>query len=368
MKIPPIEKISGTQLGLILFTFVVSTINLTVPGEMVMYAKHDAWLSVLPAALLGLLTVWVMTTLSRRYPGLTIVEYGSKILGKWFGTLLGLNFIYYWYVSISTITFQHTAFISTLLLPNSPSIVGCTTLLVLCAMTATAGIEVIGRCNQFLTPLLIVAILPIFMLTIKDANPAFLQPVLGDGLKPVLKGAYMPASAYMNQLYILGWLLPYLNHQKEDRKASLFALAGITGTVFFIVMLSIMVLGPLTGKLTYSFLSVIQYVGVEGSFERLEAIAVSIWVMGYFVKVSIALFILCLTVGQVFGIQNHRDLMVPVILLTVVGSIWIFKNGSELLDYLVFTFPLLALLNQTFIPILLLVIDTVRRRFTPSRT
>ncbi|SEO00990.1 hypothetical protein SAMN05518847_105240 [Paenibacillus sp. OV219] len=33
MVIPAVEKITGTQLGLILFTFVVSTINLTVPAK-----------------------------------------------------------------------------------------------------------------------------------------------------------------------------------------------------------------------------------------------------------------------------------------------------------------------------------------------
>ncbi|MFD0669935.1 endospore germination permease [Cohnella sp. GCM10027633] len=360
--IPAIEKISGTQLGLILFTFVVSTINLTLPGQMVMFAGQDAWLSVLPAASTGLVTIWVMTTLSRRYPGLTIIEYGSKIVGKWFGACLGLNYIYYWYVSVSTITLQHTSFISTLLLPRSPSIVGSTTLLILCALAATAGIEVIGRCNQFLTPLLVVAVMPIFLLAIKDANPEFLKPVLGDGFKPVMQGALLPAGAFMNQLFILGWLLPYLNRQKIDRKASLLALTGIMATVFIVVLLSILVLGPLTGKLTYSFLSVIQYVGIEGSIERLEAVAVSIWVMGYFVKVSVCLFILCLSIGQVCGIQNHRILTLPIIMLTVIGSIWIFKNSAELLNYLVFTFPFLAFLNQTLLPVLLLAIDTVRRR------
>lgn len=360
--IPAIEKISGTQLSLILFTFVVSTINLTIPGQMAMFAGQDAWLSVLPAASTGVLSIWVLTILARRYPGLTIIQYGSVILGKWFGALLALNYIYYWYVSISTITLQHTAFISTLLLPNSPSIVGSATLLVLCALGATAGIEVIGRCNQFLTPLLILVVLPIFMLAIKDANPAFLKPIMGNGVKPVMQGALLPAGAFMNQLFILGWLLPYLDRPKMDRKASFLALAGISATALIVVLLSLMVLGPLTGKLTYSFLSVIQYIGIEGSIERLEAVAVSIWVMGYFVKVSVSLFILCLSIGQLCGVRNHRIMTLPIIMLTVIGSIWIFKNSAELLNYLVFTFPYLAFLNQTLLPVLLLAVDSIRRR------
>ena len=64
-----------------------------------------------------------------------------------------------------------------------------------------------------------------------------------------------------------------------------------------------MVFGPITGKLNFSFLRVIQYIGIVGSFERLEAIAVSIWVMGIFVKVSVLLFMFCLSVSQLFGIR-----------------------------------------------------------------
>ncbi|REE89008.1 spore germination protein KB [Paenibacillus taihuensis] len=365
--IPAAEKISATQLGLILFTFVISTINLTVPGQMVMFAKQDAWLSVLPSALTGLITIWIMTTLAHRYPGLTIIEYGTKIMGKWFGAFLALNYIYYWYVSISTITLQHTAFITTLLLPRSPMLVGCATMLLLCAFAAVAGIEVIGRCNQFLTPLLMLFILPILILAIKDANPNYLRPVLGDGIKPVLQGAFLPAGAYMNQLFILGWLLPYLNQPKLDRKLSLMALGSIAFIILSIVSLSIMVLGPLTGKLTYSFLSVIQYVGIEGSIERLEAIVVSIWVLGYFIKESVSLFILCLCISQLFRIKNYRDIVFPVTLLSVLGSVWIFKNAAELLNYIVFTFPLLAFMNQTLLPLILLVIDSVRRRLAGSR-
>ena len=57
------EKFSPSQLGLLLFTFVVSTIILTAPGTMVMTGKQDAWLSVVPAAASGLVSIWVMISL-----------------------------------------------------------------------------------------------------------------------------------------------------------------------------------------------------------------------------------------------------------------------------------------------------------------
>lgn len=361
------EKITGTQLGLLIFTFVVSTLLLTVPGIMVMFGKQDAWLSVFPAAISGLISIWVMITLGKRYPEMTIIEYSSKIIGNWLGKCLGLNYIIYWFISISTITMQHNGFISTILLPKSPPIILSSTILILCSLAAIAGIEVIARCNEFLALLILSALIPLLILTTGEADPGQLKPFLGSGIVPVLQAAVSPAGGFMSQLFILGWLLPHLNQPKKAHKVSLIALGGISMLIFIIVTLTIMVLGPLTSRLSYSFLSVIQYIGIQGSFERLEAIAVSMWVMGCFVKLSVSLFILSLSTSQLFGIKNYREIVFPITLLSLLGAVWIFKNGAELLNYLVFTFPLYAFVNQSLIPLLLLMIDTIRGRVGQSR-
>ncbi|WP_162463195.1 GerAB/ArcD/ProY family transporter [Paenibacillus psychroresistens] len=359
----PTEKITGTQLGLLLFTFIVSTVIITIPSMTVMFAKQDAWISVFPAALSGLLSIWVMTALGNRYPGLTIIQYSPKIIGKWLGGLLGIYYIYYWFVFIMTTTMLHANFINALLLPKSPSIVANLTLFIICSLAVFTGIEVIARCNEFITLLILFFIIPLLILITKEGDINQLKPILGGGILPVLQGAIGPAGGFMNQLFILGWLLPYLNKPKKARTVSLIALFGISILIFFIVLLTIMILGPLAGNLTYPFLSVIQYVGIEGSFERLEAIAVSMWVTGIFVKISVTLFILCISISQLMGIRNYRDFIPPIALLSIIGSVFIHKNEMELHNFIVFTFPILAFLNQNLIPMLLLLIDTIKRRF-----
>jgi spore germination protein KB len=362
----PTEKITVNQLGIILFSFVASTIVLTLPGLIAMFAKQDAWISVFPSTLTGLLSIWVMVLLSKRYPGLTIIQYSQQILGKWLGTCLGLYYIYFWFMSLSIMTIQHTFFIKALLLPRSPSIIGSLTLLILCGLAVYMGIEVIGRCTEFLTPMKLIFLMPLLILTIGAADSEQLKPILGDGILPVLQGAILPGGAFMNQLFILGWLLPYLNQPKKAYKVSLLALLGIFIFVFIVVISAIMILGSLTGQLNYSYLSVMQYIGIEGSFERLEAIAVMIWVIGSFSKVSVSLFILCISISQIFRIQNYRDLVAPVTLLCLIGSVWVFKNGAELQTYLTLIYPSAGFVTQSLIPLLLLMIDTIKRKVNRS--
>src|SRR4029453_14212795 len=114
---------------------------------------------------------------------------------------------------------QHTIFINTLLLPQSPFIVGSVTLLILCGVAVFMGIEIIGRCNEFLTPIILVLMIPLLLLSMGEADPGNLEPILGGGLLPVLQGAIAPSGAFMNQLFILGWLLPYLNQPEKARKS-----------------------------------------------------------------------------------------------------------------------------------------------------
>ncbi|QGQ97308.1 hypothetical protein EHS13_21660 [Paenibacillus psychroresistens] len=360
------EKITGTQLGFLLFSFVVSTIFLTVPGQMVMFAKQDAWISVFPAAATGILTIWAMIKLANRYPGMTIIQYSSKIMGNALGKCLGIYYIFFWYMSISVMIMQHTLFIDTVLLPKTPPIVGGLTLLIFCSLAVIAGIEVIARCGEFLAPLSIIFLIPLFILMVGEADSNQLKPILAAGVMPILQGAVTPAGAFMNQVFILGWLLPYLNQPKKARKVSLIALLSISIIVFSIVILTIMVLGPLTPRLTYSFLSVIQYIGIVGSFERLEAIAVSVWVTGIFVKISISLFILSLSISQLIGIRNYREFVIPIALLSIIGSVFVFKNGTELRNYIAFIYPSAGFFTQSLIPLALLMIDTLKRKVNKS--
>ncbi|MBO7743787.1 endospore germination permease [Paenibacillus sp. MWE-103] len=355
------EKISSMQFGLLFFSFVGATIILIVPGVMVSFAKQDAWISVFPASISGVVCILIMTALANRYPGLTITQYGSRIVGKWLGKCLGLYYLFFLFLFISQTVNNHIEFVSSVLLPESPSLVIILALLVICCLTVRGGIEVIGRCTEFLIPIIILFLIPLFILALKDSDPGQLKPLLARGLLPVLQGAIVP-TAWMSQFFFFGWLIPFLNQPEKARRISLIALGGVIILMVIIDVLTIMVFGPVTDKLSFPFLSVIQYIGIQGSFERLEAFAVSMWMMGIFLKASVLLFIFCLHISHLFELQDYRKFMIPVTLLSVIGSVWVSTNAAELNDFLTFTYPVMGLVNQTLIPLLLLIIDVLKKK------
>ncbi|MCU6791855.1 spore germination protein [Paenibacillus sp. WQ 127069] len=359
------EKISGNQLCLLVFSFIAPTVILVVPSFMEEISKQDSWITIFPAVLIGALNVWIMIVLSNRYPGQTIIQYSSQILGKWPGKFLGFYFLYFWINFDFIILDQHIQFINTVFLISTPSIVVSLTLALLCGIAVYMGIESIARCNEYLSLLIIASLIPLLLLMLAESDPERLRPVMSKGIVPVLQASIFPV-AYLGQFIILGWLLPYLNQPKKAAKFSFISLFITSGLVFITVLPLIMVFGPLTRKLAFPVLSVIQYIGIKGSFERLEAFAVAIWVMGYFVKVSLTFFIICLSIAHLFDIKSYRNFVVPITILSVIGSVSVFVNSTDLSSYLRETYPSLAFSTHFILPLLLLMIDTIKRHWKKS--
>jgi spore germination protein KB len=355
------EQISGTQLSLLLFSFIAPTVVLVIPGFMFLFARQDAWITIFPALCIGAITIAVMLALSKRYPGLTIMQYSAHIIGRWPAKLLGCYFIFYWLNFNFVILNQHIQFINTVLLMRSPPLIVSLTLAFLCGVAIYMGIGSIARCNEFLALFIFILMIPLFLLMLGESNPAQLRPVMSNGMAPILRGSIFPG-AYLSQFFILGWLLPYLNKPRHAVKISFVALLTIVCLLFITVIPLIMIFGPLTEKLSFPLLSVFQYIGLEGSFERLEAIGVVIWVMGCFVKISLTLFIICLSISQLFDSGRYRDFVLPVTVLSILGSVVVFTNyATDLNLYLKYAYPSYALITQLVVPLGLLLIDSMKR-------
>jgi spore germination protein KB len=360
------EKISGSQLCLLIFSFIAPTVILIMPEVLSKISKQDAWITIFPAVLIGSLTMWAMIILSNRYPGLTIIQYSSQIIGKWPAKCLGCYFIYYWFNFDFIALNQHIQFVNTVLFMTTPAIIISLTLALLCGLAAYMGIESIARSSQFISILILTLLIPLLILMLAESDPERLRPVMSQGIVPVLQGTLFPF-AYLGQIIILGWLLPYLNQPKKATKVSFIALLLIAGLLYITVIPLIMIFGPLVEKLSFPVLDVVRYVGIKGIFERLEALGVVIWVMGTFIKVSLIFFLICLSVSHLFNIRNYKDFVFPLTILSVIGSVSVFnKYSTEMTTYLTYSFPSYAFFTQAILPLTLLMIDTIKRRWRKS--
>ena len=354
------ERISNTQLMQILLPLILATHILSGPSFAAQYAKQDAWLSILISSLTGFGTVLVMTSLALRYPGMTIMEYSTKILGKWIGKLVGVAYAYFLFTFPTIITDEAMSYITLFSNPRTPRILTIAIFLTLCGVAAWLGIETIARTSEVLTPINIILVLITLLMLIPDMKPELLQPVIGHGFTPILQGAIIP-SGWMGELLYAGFLLPYLTDMKKARHYLVSAVGIITVIMMIITLVTTMVLGPLTAKFVFPFNGAIRYVSFGGIVERIDALLLGVWIFGGFIKDAVFLWIFCLCLSQLFGVKQYRVLLVPVTLISIAGSLWMFTNAPDMAHYHMYTFPELSFVLDILIPTLLWIIDSLRR-------
>ncbi|HHX50859.1 MAG TPA: endospore germination permease, partial [Clostridia bacterium] len=234
-------------------------------------------------------------------------------------------------------------------------------LIILCALTAYHGLEVVGRMIQFVFPLFMVTFLAIILLVIPEMEFCNLLPILAEGVLPVFKGSSTTA-AFRGEVFLLLWLLPHVNRPEESRPYAFLAVILLGIILSADTMASLMVFGTdLAGKLTFPTFVLARYVAVGEFLERVEALVMVIWVAGVIVKVSVFFTVIVSSVRGCFGFKGSRwVVVVPVGIILYTGSLYIFQNDPQVIQFMEKTWPPLAVVFQLVVPTILLAIAWLR--------
>jgi spore germination protein KB len=355
-------KIANRQAMLLLVSGILSTGILIFPTLTTAAANQDAWLSVVFAAGLGLITVLIMIALGRRFPDQTIVEYSEDLLGKLLGKAAGAVLIWYFLYLTAIATREFGEFITTAFMEDTPPSVFVFTILSVAALAIYSGLEVIGRVNEFMLSLTIFSFFLFIFLAVSQMDPARLTPVLSDGLGPVIKGA-IPASGWFGELIVLGFILPYINRPALAKRSAIMAVLILLIIQITAVAASIMTFGPAqTGRMQFPAFMITRNISIMGIVERNEAIFIVLWVAGVFVKIMVYYYVIVLATSQWLQLRSYRPLILP--LGTVVGALAFlsFNNIAELMGFLSNVWGWYALPLELGLPALLLAVALIRAK------
>jgi spore germination protein KB len=354
------EVISGRQLVALVFTFIIATATLFLPAFVTKNAGQDGWISVLLAGLVGVIVVLVVTAVGLKYPELTLIEYSEIILGKWPGKIVGLIFIVFYLHITSVMIREVSSTVSRQILPASSLEVIAIILFIICAYTVKNGLEVITRMNIIILILTFLAMFICLALLLKDMNIELLTPVLSKGIMPVIQDSISPAG-WFGEVVSIAFLIPFINKPKETRLCSIIGILWASFTLAFLVALVIMVFGAnLTPSLTFPTLEAVRIINVSDYIQRAEIIFLIPWILANLVKLCFFYYITVLIISKWFKLENLSTLVLPVGLLLFSMSLALVKNTVDLTEFLSTAWGPYSLPIELGIPILLLIIASIR--------
>ncbi|MDO7906430.1 GerAB/ArcD/ProY family transporter [Paenibacillus sp. JX-17] len=328
-------------------------------------SRQDAWIANLLGIIPGVLIFLMYGFLHSRFPGYTLLGYAKLLLGSYLGKALGFLYLLFFLYGASRDLRDNGALIAMKALTRTPIGVVNMIMILTVAYVLYLGIEVLGRTAMlFLVLIIILGAVSLGLLTFSGViHLSFIQPILGQGWKPVLQAVYQEVWMFpFGETICFVMLLPYLTGKAAGTGIGITAvvLAGLMLVVT--VFITITVIGPdLRMRSDFPLQTVISLIRIQNFIERLDVVFIMTAVIGMCFKISIYYQAALLAASELFHIPVKR-LILPFAFILLIASLTIAGSFQEHHEegkaVLVTIFPVFSVC----IPLLLVVVALVKPR------
>jgi spore germination protein KB len=358
------EKISGLQLFYLMVGYELGTAMILGHGA---EAKQDAWVVILVSMLSFLILMGVFTKLSIYYPDDTLIQMLPKIIGKYLSYPIIILYIMHFTYSASRACRELGDLILSTILTETPIVVVIGSFMLLMTYCLRGGVETFGRMGEIVFPIYFFSLSVIWLLlfSVEDFTINNLTPVLGNGIKPVLKEVYPNGINFpFGESIVITMFFPFLNNKKNIRKIGMLAIL-VGGTLLMInSIMMISTIGPEIYKTdNFTLLTSTRMVSIADFLERFDALVILMMVAGVFFKVGGFSFGAAVAISQLFKLKNTTSVLTALSTIIIPLSLVSANNYMEHLEIgFKYFVPYVHTALQIIIPILLLCITFIRKK------
>ncbi|PID23238.1 spore gernimation protein [Sporosarcina sp. P3] len=356
-------KINSYQFLVLVIFFTVGTGILIVPSALAAEAKQDAWIAAIVGIGIGLLVIWLFTTIASWFPGLTYIQITEKIFGKWIGKIVSILFVSMATYYTSSLLYYSATFVTTNMMPNTPSVALHILMIGIVVMGIRLGIETIARSAEILIVVFVVLFLILTVFISPQIKFENLQPVYEVGTKMIFQSSiYFVTSSSVNAIVLLMIFPAFINNMKHAKKS--FIIGHLIGGIFILMLtfLCVAVLGAEdTARQIYPGYELAKRISVGDFVQRIEGFMGSLWFIALYFKTVLYFYASVLGITQILHLKDYRSLTLPLGMFTVILALVIYSNVvyQKLVEQTIEIF--FSALIGLFFPLLLAIVYAFRK-------
>jgi spore germination protein KB len=357
------ENISLWQLFiLILLTTLGSSIVVNIGAE----AGNNAWISILIACFSGLLFLFIYFRLHKWFPRKHLFEIIDICFGKVLGRLISLGYITYFFLIASFVIRDFGELMVSSIFEETPIEFIHITMMLVILYIVMLGLEVLGRASEIFIPyaLLFILFLGFGIAFSGELKLNRLLPILGDGLKPVLKPAFLEIIQFpFGEFVVFMVVIPFVSKLKYAYRTGTAAYIFSGLVLAYSSLLQTVTLGVLKDRTNFPLLSVARNISLLEFIERVDLLIVFIMMLGIVVKASVFFY------GGLKGLEfifhkPYRSFGFPMAMIIAYFSISVGDNYPAYIEIGIKVLPTyLQTLFHVGIPILLLTIAYMKKKW-----
>lgn len=355
--------LSARQFMMVVFLYIIGSTILIVPAGLAAEAKQDAWIPATMGVGIGVLVIWLYTTVGSFRPDLNFIDLNVQLLGKWLGRTVSLLIIATALISSADVLYYLGDFMATQMTPETPVAAIHILFFMIVMMGVRLGIETLARTAEILVPWFIMLFCFLVIFVVPELKVENIQPMFETGAKPISRGILSFLSiSYLPLVYML-MIFPYVKNLKEARKA-FFAGSFLGGLVLVVIIaLSILVLDPdLSARQRFPSYVLARKINIGNFLQRVEAIVAAMWYISLYFRIAFYFFVAVTGIAQICQLKDYRPLVLPLGMITIVLSLIVFPSVTyqQTWDTKIWT-PYIILVGF-FYPLLLAVMAAIRKK------
>lgn len=359
---PGDRVITPFQAQVLLFLFILGTAILNIPATTAALARQDAWLSVLVAALIGWLSLFLVYSLCRKHQCRSMVDVCLTVLGPYAGTLVGAGYVFFAFHLGIFVTNDVGIFMTTMLQPETPMWPFHILILIVAIYAYRLGPEILGRFSQILLAIVIVVFALTFLLLIGKFHPEFLLPIMDGGWRQIILGAYPAIGVpFLETLILIGWILPWVKETNGLLRKMTVAYFLGAGSLSLVILFTLMVFGAeWTSYLTFPLYALAQQAGVTDVIERIEALTLIAWIACVVIKLIVCFTFVLDGIRTLLRVPSTRLYSIPLAVAITLFAETIAPSEVFLSERVkIYWTPYVSLFG-VFMPLLLLAVTRFR--------
>ncbi len=314
-------------------------------------AGIDSWLAFLISGVAAALFYILIVRIIRLRPGMDLFEIVESAFGPVVGRILAIALLLCLLTYSTLIVEYMSQFVATTTRNHGVDLVFSVVFIIVCIFLCKVSVHAFGRFINLVGPLIVITILLSFSVYFMRLTPSQLLPIMENGPKPVLTGAYaLFISPFCNILLMFSFF-KRMKSGKKFAKSLFISLAISVVIITARYAINIGVLGEFAIKeLYYPSYMALSVLNIAPFFQRIEVLLAVHFILINLIKMSACIMFLRDGFNMLFKIKDKRVLIVPISLIVLFASYIFFTDTDEMFRYTIF-YPFLNGLFMFGVPV-----------------
>lgn len=354
-----IKQIGNFQAIALILIVIINHLILGTPRTLIAETGTGTILNMIYVFILALLLVFVLNKLFNNFKGKDIVDISEFLGGKVLKVIVGIIFIGYFLVILSTTV---RVIVQDLEIIYFENISVCILTLVIIASIVFVykyGSSSIIKCNSIIAPIAGIIILIIAFSNIQDFSLDRIFPILGFGIKETFVTGASNIFAYSG-LAILYFIMPMLKDSRNFNRIS------ITATI----LIGLLIVGSVSSLvLSFPFIEDINEISslyVESRdisywqvFQRIDGLFVFSWILALLSYISVVLFIIVVIFRKLTNAKKEFPVVLAFATITYITTL--IPNNISMIRFLEdVVFKYANIVVAIFLSLLVLILANIK--------